>query len=988
MLLTGGPDHIYFSNRAAEIDLKGPERPDNSEHVLKWKPHSGQHTQKLATIKRSWGNWKLELNRPRENNGLYRDILLFHGIQYIKIRQPAFNFAGLFTLIQKQPVKQIVKQYEIFGLKVEFSPQRPVVGSDVTLSCTISRLSDTVSLHLRPMGSSQQNTSNTDQIRLDNTVYLMIRHVTVEDGKLYVCEVQEKGKIVYTTKADFSVNREIYLSSITLYRGATDHSELHLNCYLRNEHFTYAEWTWSSPLHQIQEKEIATASRYQLVHLNSTYFKNRMATTKTWFDGYDFTAKIVPVLFEDAGVYKCSMDSIRIVTFELITMKVTAEETEGDTITLTCSVSHVTASMKLVWINGNDRYVGEKTLTGDEKSVRLTIQKADEDQWDWKCGVFYLDRPQLFIPFYLEPSGSGNSIYFFHQEGKFVLKGPDSPGNGPIDWEWRPHSGQQTTKRLATFHRDDQRWAVQLSDEYNQIPGISQRMHADWGTLNLRIRKPIFEHAGLFTWTQTQPGGKILIQWELFGIKVEADSPKPVMGSDITLSCTISRLPDTVSLHWKPRGSSQQNWRNNTDQIRLNNTVYLMVQHVGAGNPNLYTCEARRNCSIVLTANTNIKVDHDLHNKMYTVYRSVTDHNKLDLICEASPDLSETKWTWRSQHFQNQEKEIASTRRSEPIHIKRNYFEDRLEIIKGNLTSKNFSVRIVPVRFEDAGVYTCSSSSYEYVTIELITVTVTAEPSDAVTEGDTVTLTCSVSHVTKSMRLVWINDDDKTVEEETFKEQHEGKSLQLIIPNANGARRKWKCIVFHQNTPKTLIPYYLQVKKKSTFNHYPVVITGIVALLLIIVLVVVLCLKKCKLTGLANQRQKPPQSNRNIEDEFHLYSNTNEIHQTQGSNKTLIPETSHKAEYMAVNRKSKKEGVMKTPYPETDDFAEYSNVNRKPTQDTEEDIHYGSISFKLKASDGRRHGTQPPNQPSNNNPVSSDEDGSSVIYAQMAQTKI
>ncbi|XP_078251519.1 uncharacterized protein LOC144591084, partial [Rhinoraja longicauda] len=870
-----GPDHIYFSNLAAEVVLKGPERPENSEHVLKWKSHSGQHTQKLATlVKGTWGRWNLYMNQHLETFALFKDLQLAHGIQYIKIRQPAFNFAGLLTLIQKQPTKQIVKQYEIFGLKVEIGSQRPVVGSDVTLSCTISRLSDTVSLHWRPKASSQQSRSNTEQIRLNNTVYLMIRHVTVEDGKLYVCEVQENGIIVHTRKADFFVNPELLYNNITLYRVGTGHSELHLNCYYRS-YFNYAKWSWSSPLHQIQEKEIANASIYQPVHLNRTYFKNRMATTMASFSGYDFTAKIVPVLFEDAGVYKCSMDSNWIVTFKLITTKVTAEETEGDTVTLTCSVSDITESMKLVWINGNDRYVGEKTLAGDEKSVKLTILKADEDKWDWKCGVFYLDRPQLLIPFYLEPSGSGNFIYFFHQEGQFVLKGPDSPGNSAIDWEWRPHTGQQTTKRLATFHREGQQWAVRWSDEYNQIPGISQRMRVDWGTLNLRIRKPTFELAGLFTWTQTQPGGKILRQWELFGIKVEADSPRPVMGSDITLSCTFSRLPDTVSLHWKPRGSSQQSRRNNTDQIRLNNTVYLIVQHIGAGNPNLYTWEVQENGSIVLTANTNIEVDQDLYGKTYTVYRSVTDHSELDLICEASAKFSETKWTWRSQHFQNQEKEIASTRSSEPIHIKRSYFKDRLEIITGNLNSKNFSVRIVPVWFEDAGVYTCSLSSYEYVTIELITVTVTAEPSDAVTEGDTVTLTCSVSHVTKSMTLVWINDDDKTAEEETYTEQiHEGKSLQLIIPKADGARRKWKCVVFHQNTPKILIPYHMQVKKKYTFKHYPVVITGTLALFLIIVLAVVLCLRKYKLTG---------------------------------GNKTLVPETSHKAEYMAVNRKPKKE---------------------------------------------------------------------------------
>lgn len=89
---------------------------------------------------------------------------------------------------------------------VEASPQTPLLGSDVTLSCTISRLSDTVSLHWRPMDSSQQNRSNTDQIRLDNTVYLMVQHVTVEDGKLYVCDVRENGNIVHTSNGDFTVD--------------------------------------------------------------------------------------------------------------------------------------------------------------------------------------------------------------------------------------------------------------------------------------------------------------------------------------------------------------------------------------------------------------------------------------------------------------------------------------------------------------------------------------------------------------------------------------------------------------------------------------------------------------------------------------------------------------------------------------------------------------------------------------------------------------
>ncbi|XP_041050288.1 uncharacterized protein LOC121281410 [Carcharodon carcharias] len=264
----------------------------------------------------------------------------------------------------------------------------------------------------------------------------------------------------------------------------------------------------------------------------------------------------------------------------------------------------------------------------------------------------------------------------------------------------------------------------------------------------------------------------------------ESDSQRPVLGSDITLSCTISRLSDTVSLHWKQRGSSQQNGRKNTDEIHLNNTVYLIVRHVGAGNQNLYTWEVQENNSIVLTGNTNVDVDWDLHEKKYTLYRSSTDHSEIDLICEALSKFSKTEWTWSSRYFQNQEKEIASAYKSQPIDVNRTYFGNRLVPTKTNFNGKNFSVRIVPVLFDDAGVYTCLLGKYEIVTITLIIVK--AEPSDAVIEGDTVTLTSSVSDVTESKRLVWINSDGKTVVEKTLKEEKQEQGLlQLIIQTAN-----------------------------------------------------------------------------------------------------------------------------------------------------------------------------------------------------------
>ncbi|XP_055498697.1 uncharacterized protein LOC129701496 [Leucoraja erinacea] len=808
---------VYFLDNGGNITLKGPDNPGSDVVVWEWKPHSGHGIQTVLTGSRADKHWTIQWGDGWRESDKNQEVDVDASTCNLTIKNNAFKWAGFFTLSKTQPRKQILKQYEIFGIKVEASPQRPLLGSDVTLSCTISRLSDTVSLHWRPMDSSQQNRSNTDQIRLNNTVYLMVRHVTVEDGKLYVCEVQENGKIVHTSKANFNVTVDIYSKRHTLYRTSTDHSEVQLVCYfLPGSDISSDVCTWTYSRLNDQDKVIASATFSQPINVANTAFKNRLMTSVKHFKGEDFSVRIVPVLFEDAGVYKCSAGTYPFLTIDLITVKVTAEPsdavTEGDNVTLTCSVSHVTESMRLVWINGDDKRVGEKTLTVEEKSLSLVIQKVERGRGNWRCGLFHQDLPRLLVPYYQETSGT--TIYLFHQEGNYVLKGPDSPGNGPIDLEWRPHSGQQTTKQLATFHREDQQWAVQWSDEYNQIPGISQSMHMDWGTLNLRIRKPIFELAGLFTWNQAQPSGKILRQWELFVIKVEADSPRPVMGSDITLSCTISRLPDTVSLYWKPRGSSQQNRRNNTDQIHLNNTVYLMIQHVGAGNPNLYTWEVLENGSIVLTGDTNVEVDQDLYNKMYTVYRSVTDHSELDLICEASLELNETKWTWRSQHVQNQEKEIYFSHRSEPIHVDMSYFGNRLKTTEGNVNGTNFRVRIVPVQFADAGVYTCYIGSNKYVTIDLITVT--AEQSNAATEGDNVTLTCSVSKVTKSMRLVCINGDGKIVGEKISKEpRQEETSLQLIIPKAVADKRNHRCGLFLQNTPKVLIPYGLNALQSN-----------------------------------------------------------------------------------------------------------------------------------------------------------------------------
>ncbi|XP_032872262.1 uncharacterized protein LOC116969496 [Amblyraja radiata] len=242
---------------------------------------------------------------------------------------------------------------------------------------------------------------------MDNTVYLMVRHVTVEDGKLYVCEVRENGNILHTSNTGFTVDKYLSYGGYTLYRSSTGHSELHLVCsgsYGRN--YSRAEWIWS-PHHLQQWKVIASAERSQpiiITNVNGTNFVNRLVTSGKLFDGKDFNVRIVPVVFQDAGVYACYLERNLFSTIDLITVKVTAEPsdavTEGDNVTLTCSVSHVIGSMRLFWINGDGKRVGEKALTVEEKSPSLVIQKAERGRGNWRCVMFDQHLPRLFVPYY------------------------------------------------------------------------------------------------------------------------------------------------------------------------------------------------------------------------------------------------------------------------------------------------------------------------------------------------------------------------------------------------------------------------------------------------------------------------------------------------------------------------------------------------------------------------------------------------------------
>ncbi|XP_069754208.1 uncharacterized protein [Narcine bancroftii] len=343
-----------------------------------------------------------------------------------------------------------------------------------------------------------------------------------------------------------------------------------------------------------------------------------------------------------------------------------------------------------------------------------------------------------------------------------------------------------------------------------------------------------------------------------------------------------------------------------------------------------------------------------LYRKHYRLYRSDTDHSEIYLTCYSSKVYNNASWNWSSLLQQSSTKIIAAAFKSQPVTVNASHFANRLEHTGTYFNGRNFNIKISPLMFEDGGVYKCILELQEFVTITVITVKVTAKPSHPVTERDTVTLTCSVSAVDGLTRLVWINGNNKTVREKRVAGKE--KSVSVTIQKSDRGKGNWTCALFEENRLQLLVPYSLEFRDKYTNI---IIIVGSMLVLFTIILGVVLCIKKCKNRDSGNQRQKPLKRGENTEALYH-YLNATAIQQMQGVEKT-VHELRDNAEYMSGNRKTKQE-------------------------DTKEDIHYGSISFKNKTS-GSRQGVQCSNQFSDANIVAS-TGNDFVIYAQIAQEKI
>ncbi|GCC21925.1 hypothetical protein chiPu_0000308 [Chiloscyllium punctatum] len=403
-------------------------------------------------------------------------------------------------------------------------------------------------------------------------------------------------------------------------------------------------------------------------------------------------------------------------------------------------------------------------------------------------------------------------IYFSEGTKGIVLNGSDIPALGTILWEWTPHHQQLATRTLVRLKAKGLGWKA---EQFHQdMQNNETKFHLRNDSLDLSIEN-VLEAAGLFTCRQTEPEEKILKQYEIFAITVERDPRYPFQGSDVSLSCTISRLDDAITLQLKSGALSQQNRTNSSDPIRLNNTVYLILQDSQVDNDKQYSCEIQDNGRTVHSVPIELTFSPSDFGRQYTSYWPILDNNSLNLNCRCKLQYNLSMWTL--EIYNQRRIKVTSSKGKRNASISK--IQNR--VVQQHFNGMSFPLQVFPVQFEDAGTYTCTMDTLEAVKIKLITIQVTVVPSCPLTEGDNVELQCSVSHVWSATRLAWMDNGRKVlVKEKRFNFSSEvNNSLSLFIPKIGQQNRSWTCLVFNGTMLKFHIMHKLAVNEKNQFAY-------------------------------------------------------------------------------------------------------------------------------------------------------------------------
>ncbi|XP_064185632.1 uncharacterized protein LOC135251784 isoform X7 [Anguilla rostrata] len=842
--------NIYFSCAQRErITLSVPSVTSGREFI--WERTSHQHnnkTVKIAVIESS--NEKLSWT--------HIDKFFKNGKDFEISMEPLFQNAGVFSFSQTRPENVLIARYEVFALKVEpplwssFSR-----GADVSASCTVSRLQDSATLHWEKEGPHTSNTTLSHK----NSAHIIIHSADEHSEGRYSCSLEQNGLLLHNVSNTLSVRKDTYHTSYNLYRDSSE-TEVVFVCASPSHHRT-ARWAWV-PFLEGKTKTLATVGKEGKVRISTEIDGERFSS-----DGYDgilFPLRISPVMFQDAGRYSCYVDNSYFSYITLITLQVSAEPPGGlsrnQSVVLNCQISQVIGSVTLAWLRmkgGRGELVKQEVLSEGhpEKMLSLTLPILSGDQLHWACAVFTESMLRAQVPLHLrplsaQPGWSTETVvrvvivvlatlgmlkvlmwycrrrpamlvqYKYCLSGEIQgvsLQAPAETNGTEFIWEWTSHDGSYTNTRIITIQPNGNHWW-----EFKKTFITKQ------GKYDIYL-EPELEDGGTFTFIQTKPEKVSLAQVEVFAVKVEPSRWSKVKeGSDATMSCEVSHLPDSATLDWE---RDREPTANTT--LIYNNTAHIIIHSADQYSEGTYNCTLRWNGALIFSIPKPLKVSKGTGGTNI-LYRGSLNGSEVVLICHSLISYGKAYWQWEPSSMTNTIL-VASADNNENTSISMKIDKERFS--SEGFDGYNFPLRILPVKFRDSGTYFCHCERYMMATVTLVTVQVSTEPPGGLSRNRSVVLNCEISQVIGSVTLAWLRmkgGRGELVKQEVLNQGHPKKMFSLTLPILSRDQLHWACAVFTESMLRAQVPLHLTLPAPDPEEPKPGWSTETVVRVVIVVL--------------------------------------------------------------------------------------------------------------------------------------------------------
>ncbi|CAM9666547.1 unnamed protein product [Lampetra fluviatilis] len=506
--------------------------------------------------------------------------------------------------------------------------------------------------------------------------------------------------------------------------------------------------------------------------------------------------RIANVQHSDAGFYSCLVErefGTESLKMEIITMEVSAypsrSVTEGATVTLKCDISNSAYVQSIVWTHGR--------IEMNKGNSVLTLHKVKRCQEGaWTCGVKpQTDQASASLDLKVssqnvcevkEPAprkyfvSVGQTAILPCVESDPEFKWKDHPSSDrAVIWKWeRQGSGSPT---IVQYPKQTGQWTRDVSKN-TAIP-LVYRITAlesafDQDNFSIQISNVQYSDAGLYICHFAGYFRTSSLTRELITMQVSANPPSSVKeGENVTLTCLISNSAYGTGLVW---------YHGDTYIHQGNRLTLNKVKRIQQGE---WKCVLQSQHSRPLASykleftSTGSEVRKAPAVKKYFIHEG----GEVTLSCdESDPGF---KWRDRSQLAR------AVTWKWRSHGTTQGYDQKIQNPLQSSDSKDQFPLTLSTVTFSRGGVYTCEFTGYYRtgtLTMELITIKVSANPSRSVTEGETVTLTCLILNRGFRSGPFWYHSD-------TYIDRGKSLTLKKVKRSQQG---EWKCFLHdHHHIP-------------------------------------------------------------------------------------------------------------------------------------------------------------------------------------------